>query len=165
MIPEEIALEFTRQEADNVLKAQELMVFLKLEVESRERTTNLTQKKEVHQHEERNAGRDKERDKERRMRRPYSGATASTAAFHTWSPKDYNNCLFCEKADHKSHECRESSVDVRREKLKRLGRCFVCLGPRHIARNCRAHGIECESCGKRHYCIKVSVTNRQNWHK
>lgn len=38
MIPEEIALKFTKSEADNVLKAKELMAFLKLEVESRERT-------------------------------------------------------------------------------------------------------------------------------
>lgn len=34
MIPEEIVLEFTRQEADNVLKAKDLMEFLKLDVES-----------------------------------------------------------------------------------------------------------------------------------
>ena len=63
MIPEEIALEFTRQEADNVLKAKDLMEFLKLDVESRERTANLTQKREEHQPQERNAGREKENNK------------------------------------------------------------------------------------------------------
>lgn len=56
IIPEDIALAFTKSEADNVLKAKELMDFLKREVESRERTVNLTQKKEVSQNERKNAG-------------------------------------------------------------------------------------------------------------
>ena len=45
MIPEDTALDFTRQEANNMLKATDLMEFLKLDVESRERTENLTQKR------------------------------------------------------------------------------------------------------------------------
>ena len=57
MLPEEITLDFTRQEADIVLKAKDLMEFLKLDVESRERTANLTQKREGYQPEERNTGR------------------------------------------------------------------------------------------------------------
>lgn len=55
-------------------------------------------------------------------------------------------------------------MDIRREKLKRLGRCFVCLGPRHIARNCRAYDIECAQCGKRHYktiCNQQSTQTRE----
>lgn len=155
MIPEEIALEFTRLKADNVLKAKDLMDFLKLEVESRERTANLTQRREIEKQEEKNAG----RERERRMRRPYTGPTASAAAFHTWSPNDNSECLFCGRTDHKSSECTEFTVDIRREKLKRFGRCFICLGPRHVARNCRAQGIECEVCGKRHY---KTVCNHQS---
>ena len=162
MIPEDIALEFTRSEADNVLKAKELMDFLKLEVESRERTMNLTQKKEASQNEWRNAGTDKERTPERRTRRPNFGTMASSAAaFHTWSPND-SDCLFCGKPDHRSPDCNESTVDIRREKLRRLGRCFVCLGPRHIARNCRAHGIECAQCGRRHH---KAICNQQSTQK
>lgn len=164
MIPEDIALKFTKSEADNVLKAKELMDFLKLEVESRERTVNLTQKREGSQNEWRNAGTVEERAPERRMRRTNSGTMASSAAtFHTWSPND-SDCLFCGKPDHRSPDCTESTVDIRREKLRRLGRCFVCLCPRHIARNCRAHGIECEQCGKRHHktiCNQQSIQTRE----
>lgn len=54
MIPEEIAFQFTRLTADNVHKAKDLMDFLKLEVESRERTVNLTQKRKPPQREEQN---------------------------------------------------------------------------------------------------------------
>lgn len=66
MIPEEIALEFMRREADNVLKAKELMEFLKLEVESRERTANLTQRRETFSHEQSAA-----RDRERRVKKTH----------------------------------------------------------------------------------------------
>ena len=86
-IPEDLVLEFTKSEADNVLKAKELMDFLKLEVESRERTVNLTQKKEVFQNEWRNAGTDKERTPERSTRRPnFRTMASSAAAFHMWRP-------------------------------------------------------------------------------
>ena len=95
MFPEETALEFTRQEADNVLKAKDLMDLLKLEVESRERTANLTQKREGYQYEERYAGGDKEHEKEYRMRRPYTGTMVSATAFHTWSSND-NSDYFVE---------------------------------------------------------------------
>ena len=81
MIPEEIALAFTRKEADQELKAKELMDFLKLDVESRERTANLTQRKESFHHEEKGMRHERERDQERRMRR--YGNTASAATFHT----------------------------------------------------------------------------------
>lgn len=33
----------------------------------------------------------------------------------------------------------------------KLGRCFVCLGQRHVARFCRAKGIICSLCGRRHH--------------
>lgn len=145
MIPEEIALEFMRREADNVLKAKELMEFLKLEVESRERTANLTQRRETFSHEQSAA-----RDRERREKK-HTNNVPSAAAFHTWSQNEYNECVFCGQNDHKSSECAEFTVEIRREKLKRAGRCFVCLAPRHLARNCRAQGIKCENCGQRHY--------------
>lgn len=167
MIPEEITLEFTKSEADNVLKAKELMNFMKLEVESRERTANLTQKKDISHNEWRSASIDKERTPERRTRRPTSGNMASAAAFHTSSQND-NDCLFCGKPDHRSPDCTESTVDIRREKLRRLGRCFVCLGPRHIACNCRAHGIECAQCGRRHHraiCNQQSLQTLQTTNK
>lgn len=60
-------------------------------------------------------------------------------------------CFFCGRRDHKPSECTELTVETRRETLKRTGRCFVCLGSRHLARNCRAHGIKCENCGQKHY--------------
>lgn len=56
MILDETALKFTQQAADNVPRAKDLMEVLKLEVESRERTANLTQNKEGYQPGERNAG-------------------------------------------------------------------------------------------------------------
>jgi len=126
-------------------------------VESRERTANLTQKREGHQPQESNAG----REKERRIRRPFTGTTASAAALHTWSPNDNGNCLFCGRGDHKSSECTEFTVDIRRDKLKRFGRCFVCLGPRHIARNCKA--LDVTHVAKD--IIKLFACNNRDVHK
>lgn len=40
---------------------------------------------------------------------------------------------------------------LRKEKLKKQGRCFVCLGPKHIAKFCRVKGVSCATCGGRHH--------------
>lgn len=60
-----------------------------------------------------------------------------------------------------NHPNAQNSVWISGEKLKRLGRCFICLGPRDTARNCRVQGIGCEACGKRHYQTVSTCQNKQ----
>lgn len=75
---------------------------------------------------------------------------ASTAALHTASQKT-QNCLFCDSAEHRSEKCPDHKVAACKEKLKKLGRCFECLGPKRIARFCRVKGESCATCGGRHH--------------
>jgi len=74
----------------------------------------------------------------------------SAAALHTANQKT-QNFLFCDSVKHKSENCPDHQVAASREKLKQLGRCFVCLGPKHIARFCRSKGMSCATCGGRHH--------------
>ena len=32
-----------------------------------------------------------------------------------------------------------------------MGRCYVCLGPKHIAKFCKVKGVSCALCGRRHH--------------
>ncbi|XP_021468061.2 uncharacterized protein LOC110529827 [Oncorhynchus mykiss] len=74
----------------------------------------------------------------------------SAAALHTASQKE-QNCLFCDSADHKSENCPGHNIATRKEKLKKIGRCFVCLGQKHIAKFCKVKDVPCATCGSRHH--------------
>ena len=61
------------------------------------------------------------------------------------------NCLFC-KGNHRAAECRVvTSIDQRRDILRKQGRCFICLRRGgHLARNCDSK-IQCFVCKGRHH--------------
>lgn len=61
-----------------------------------------------------------------------------SAAVLQTSSQRIQNCLFCDSAAHKTELCPESDIAARKEKRMKMGRCFVCLGPKHIARFCKA---------------------------
>ncbi len=82
-----------------------------------------------------------------KMKRP---SMQSAAALHTTSQKT-NNCLFCDSAEHKSEHCPDHNIPERKERLKKMGRCFVCLGQKHTAKFCKFKDMSCEKCGKRHH--------------
>ena len=151
LIPEDITLAYSREKDDTELSVKDLMTFLQREVESRERTANITRMesvpKEVTQKRYAKPWEHKPWEHKERREPPLS----STAALHTVSQRDGMSCIFCDKHDHKSKDCTELTVEQRREKVKRQGRCFICLGARHIARTCRTQGVTCERCGRRHH--------------
>ena len=110
MIPEEITLEFTRRMADgSVLKVKELMEYVKREVESRERTSDLIQKREAPTTATVPQYREKAWERRSSRRAPNS---ASTAAFHTANTDDAQ-CLFCNRNDHRSKDCAQFTVEIR----------------------------------------------------
>lgn len=75
---------------------------------------------------------------------------SSAAALHTVShvPKA---CIYCENLNHKPENCSEYSVSARKDKLRKMGKCFACLGPKHIAKFCRVKGVNCAKCGRKHH--------------
>lgn len=115
-----------------------MLKFLQKEVQSRERALQMM--RSYNQREDQSA--------HKTCSKPYSASDlklkkpsmTSVAALHTADQKT-QDCLFCDSAEDKSENCSEHQVSARKDKLKKLGRCFVCLGPKHIARFCRLKGM------------------------
>ena len=60
-------------------------------------------------------------------------------------------CVYCEKADHKSVDCKTvASVDERKRVLSNKRLCFNCTGTRHKAADCKCR-VLCQVCQKRHH--------------
>ena len=75
-----------------------------------------------------------------------------------WQDKKRNNlCIFCDRP-HLSKLCRTiSSVDDRKAIVRRkkkyiffLNRCYICLRPNHMARDCNSK-TSCNKCRGRHH--------------
>ena len=149
LIPEEIALQYSRQRgASDEWQVMEVMEFLQNEILSRERTMQLTRgnkERDYQSHHKPFKRTDTTFElKQRRQSLP------SAVALYTSSQRT-QNCVFCDSAEHKPEHCPSHNVTERRDILKRMGRCYVCLGQRHIARNCRIKDASCCQCGKRHH--------------
>ena len=69
-------------------------------------------------------------------------------------------CCYCQQQNHPSEACkRVTSVEVRRQTLKEVGRCYICLWKGHISRDCRSN-IRCSKCKGRHHvsiCYKINT--------
>ena len=72
-----------------------------------------------------------------------------------------SGCCYCKGEDHGPVNCKRfATVDERKRIIREQGRCFVCLRPGHISRNCRS-SAKCGNCNKRHHtsvCFKTSGT-------
>ncbi len=102
MIPEDLALSFSRiRDEDEILDVNQLMKFLKKEVESRERTANLTRTDSVQEEREKN---------ERQSWKTYeykNKKLSSAAALHTVSYVEHPSCIFCENSDVSSKQLKK----------------------------------------------------------
>lgn len=149
LIPEDIALEYSRKRGESdEWSVTHVMDFLQTEILSRERAAQLTRS-------------NKDKDNQS-LHKPFKRTDAaselkqkmqslsSAAALHTANQRT-QNCVFCNDAEHEPEHCPSHNVAERREILKKTGRCFVCLGPRHIAKNCRIKDTSCYQCGRRHH--------------
>ncbi|GBN18025.1 hypothetical protein AVEN_41401-1 [Araneus ventricosus] len=98
-------------------------------------------------------------------------ALPSTAAFNINSktqhkPKNYSKkpspfCPFCNVAGHWPQECKSvTDIDVRVQKLKTSGRCFLCTNKGHNTRSCpRKDKAFCIKCKRKHH---VSICKNSN---
>lgn len=75
----------------------------------------------------------------------------SAAALNTISLRSNPSLLFCDNLSHKSTMCKESTVTMRMEKQKKLGRYFICLVPRHVAKYCKTRNVSCSICAGGHH--------------
>ena len=59
-------------------------------------------------------------------------------------------CAFC-KGSHLSQRCMTvTSIEARRDIVRRENRCFVCLKQNHMSRDCRLRFHNCVNCNQRH---------------
>ncbi|XP_059418644.1 uncharacterized protein LOC132153278 [Carassius carassius] len=149
MMPDDMALEYSRHRGDddewnvpNVLK------FLQKEVQSRERTLQMM--KSYNQRENQSANKTCSKSYSANDVKSKKPSMPSAAALHIADQK-MQNCLFCDSTEHKSEKYPVHPVSARKEKLKKLSRCFVCLGTKHIARFCRSKCRSCATCRGRHH--------------
>ena len=60
------------------------------------------------------------------------------------------SCVYCDQ-NHQSASCRMvTDAETRKQRLRRTGRCFICLKRFHMGRNCRS-GLKCPNCNGRHH--------------
>lgn len=147
-MPPDLVLELHRQQRSE-LSVSKLIEFLKYEVESRERTSM------VHA----GLGHQEANHKSSEERKSFSAAALLSV--------EENKCIFC-KDDHKSSVCTAKSAKEKHEILRRDGRCYICLGPRHLAKNCKRKTERCEVCSKRHHaslCLgkEIQATNTNTY--
>ncbi|EYB85177.1 hypothetical protein Y032_0303g1894 [Ancylostoma ceylanicum] len=68
-------------------------------------------------------------------------------------------CIFCQKRNHSSIQCRMvSNQHTRRKTLKEQNRCWKCFSPNHNSFICRKQ--DCSSCGQKHHsslCLKKEL--------
>ncbi len=163
MIPDDLALAYTCQTGSrHELRVQELVTFLQQEVESRERAMHLIKVGSLnkdsistYQH------RCKPDSGSVRFRKPN---LPSATTLYTSSSNSPQSCLLCDSTSHKSELCTDNSIGMQKEKLKK-GRCFACLGQRHVTKFCRTKGVSCSVCGRRHHltmCDKSEQTELPN---
>ena len=59
-------------------------------------------------------------------------------------------CVFCGHGDHIPSRCLKiTDVNMRKQLLRKTGRCFVCLNKGHISRKCKVN-YSCVKCKQRH---------------
>lgn len=126
----------------NESRLENLMQFLKTEVENEERITLAMKGFSV-----------KENIKVLKSKREQPTA-AELFSGHQEDAR-IKICTFCDKKNHESKDChfaRNLKPNERNEILARKKSCFRCLRPGHFAKQCRSK-IFCEICHKRHYKI------------
>jgi len=74
-----------------------------------------------------------------------------------------NNCAFC-SGNHKHQHCQKvRNAEDRRQKVKQLGMCFLCLRKNHLCRDCR-ETYRCFHCQGKHHvalCDKKSLNRKE----
>ncbi|XP_035233803.1 uncharacterized protein LOC118205622 [Stegodyphus dumicola] len=138
LIPNELNLDFQRKrKSKDNFDVNELLEFLKTEIECRESMLQIQDKINNHN--------SSHFPKEKRINK----ISIPTAAVLKVS---INSCIFCEdseKEKHTSEACPKSVTD-RKASLRKLGMCYLCLKRgNHLAKNCFSK-IKCDSCGWKH---------------
>ena len=86
----------------------------------------------------------------------------STSNLHQQQvPTRKRSCLYCNDYEHSASQCGiVTDIKTRLTIIRRNKRCFVCLRPDHIAKNCRSN-YRCNKCQKKHH-ISICDSDTRN---
>ncbi|XP_065918882.1 uncharacterized protein [Dysidea avara] len=136
-LPSEVRLQVARVTARDEWDIQELLAVIKAEVEAREisDTIKITERKPVDNYVNRRFN-------------PPSAATLASQFRHgnSLGPK----CAFCKEGHYSASCSKVQDVHVRKDTLRREGRCFVCLSVGHKVSQCTS-SRRCRHCNRRHH--------------
>nr|XP_042909442.1 uncharacterized protein LOC110282014 [Parasteatoda tepidariorum] len=133
LLPPDVSLGYNKiKESKGQFNVNELMKFIKIELESRESSLQLTQPKI-----------DYSPPYHRSANESYAKRNNPHTSALTTIIKD-KKCIFCFKG-HDSLNCRLLSLFEKRAKLKREGRCFKCLCKGHLSVECQEN-VRCKKC-------------------
>ena len=139
-LPSEVKLIVSREVSEEEWSLDALMKVMGQEIEARERiATNQSQTQQ---------------------RRTSDRTPLTAAALVSGASPSNPTCCYCQQA-HSSNSCGVvTSIDSRKQILRKSGRCFSCLRKGHISRECRSVN-KCPKCGGRHHssiCSKNGST-------
>ena len=147
-LPEELRLYLSRKFKNNLWNIDDLLTFLKTDVEAKERLTS-------------NSNYDKsfDGDKDNKSKNSNGRAFTSQSLFNTsdnHNPRDNTKkrCPFCNLNNHSPSRCLKVSNSVSRKTiLRKSGLCFICFSGTHLASQCTS-SYRCNKCkGKHHISI------------
>jgi hypothetical protein len=140
-LPSEIKLQVARKATGEIWEINELLMTIQAEVEARE----ASDASKVH-----NAS-----SSSSKTQRP---AGTTNALF---SNDGKIRCVYCQ-GEHYSASCQTIvNAKDRKDALKKAGRCFICLNPNHMSRDCKSTR-NCRHCNNKHHqsiCERVHGAN------
>ena len=133
-LPDEIRLDISRNMPTGKWKLIDLLAVFSAELSSREKCVSMSSK-------ERTGVQDSSEKQ----------SEFSATALHVGRKNEYKvTCSYC-KSNHPSYKCQVvTDVSARKSILQRNKKCFNCLRPSHIARDCAA-ATRCYTCGGKHH--------------
>ncbi|XP_035233134.1 uncharacterized protein LOC118204951 [Stegodyphus dumicola] len=173
LIPSEITLEYSRsRNSDQTWNVNELKEFIRKEIESRERATQLNESRETktkHRAEMIHNWRHKSND---RLHSAHDNANNKRSKqFERSSPKTYeyaapvasSKCIYCDEL-HDSERCEIKTVEEKRNILKSQARCFLCLKLSiSKIKHCKERKM-CEICKEKHnrsICFQLETKSEE----
>ena len=141
-LPSEIRLIIARRFGEEVWTLKVMLEIIKTELFAKERCVALSSS-------------DNEKIKQKR------DSLSTTSCFHNKDSKTFS-CVFCKLNNHSHNKCdKVTDKAIRKNILKKEGRCFLCLQKGHVIKDCKMN-YSCNKCSKRHHISICEDTPIEN---
>ena len=144
-LPGDLKVIFARKFESNVWNLDEMLKFLKTEIQAKERSVSVT------------AINSNEKDSKKNEINKFT-----TSALFSQNSKFKGTCEFCNLKNHTSSKCLKITEPFARKNIVRQkGLCFICFSNEHLATSCKSNYI-CRKCNGRHHIIICTFSADQN---